>query len=399
MSVEKVSEKKEINLLSAVTLLIIFAIFCYAFYLHVSIVDSEDNRNVTLLFPDSIVFWSAGRMALEGGASALFTPEFNLVQTSFFPGLMAENKWLSPPVFLFFLVPFALLSFKSGWLLWSFLCTIGYLRIIWKVLPQPYILLAALMFPPFMNSLFSGQSGALITIIFAAALLNMEKRPLLAGLCVGLLIIKPHFGILIPLMLLIEKRWTVFAAAAVSVLLLAGISVWCFGTEIWNDFFLNLGAHSDSYLNQESFDLYYLQSAIGIAQFFHFDFSLYWPFQIGWSLAAILVLIAAFRMDNLPFEVKGCVLVIATLMVNPYIMYYDFTILAFVLAVLIRQYSWGKPVVNWMNLAILLSFIALLCMHEVMPRFVKFPAGQTANLLLLAAIFHEAFKGKRAKPG
>jgi hypothetical protein len=64
-------------------------------------------------------------------------------------------------------------------------------------------------------------------------MLCLDRRPVLAGLLIGLLTIKPHLGILLPVMLAGSRRWKVFAVASVTTLAFAGISIAAFGITPW----------------------------------------------------------------------------------------------------------------------------------------------------------------------
>ncbi len=70
-----------------------------------------------------------------------------------------------------------------------------------------------------------------------AALLLLDRRPWLAGMLIGLLVYKPQFGLLIPLVLAASGRWRSFAAAALTVLVLTLIVTLAFGPEVWSAFF------------------------------------------------------------------------------------------------------------------------------------------------------------------
>lgn len=59
----------------------------------------------------------------------------------------------------------------------------------------------------------------------------LDRRPLLAGLLVGLLTIKPQFGVLIPVLLIASGRWRVFTVATVTALALAAAAVMLFGMQ------------------------------------------------------------------------------------------------------------------------------------------------------------------------
>ena len=52
----------------------------------------------------------------------------------------------------------------------------------------------------------------------------MERRPALAGVCLGLLTYKPQFGLLFPLVLIADRRWRTIAVAAPVAAALAALS-------------------------------------------------------------------------------------------------------------------------------------------------------------------------------
>ena len=60
----------------------------------------------------------------------------------------------------------------------------------------------ALAFPATFINLFHGQNGFLNAALLGAALLALDRRPVVAGILFGLLSYKPHLGLLVPLALL-----------------------------------------------------------------------------------------------------------------------------------------------------------------------------------------------------
>src|SRR5256885_2593682 len=76
-------------------------------------------------------------------------------------------------------------------------------------------LLLALAFPAVFVNLGHGHNGFLTAALIAFALVQLDRRPILAGILFGLLAYKPQFGLMIPLVLLATGRWrTLFAAGA-----------------------------------------------------------------------------------------------------------------------------------------------------------------------------------------
>jgi hypothetical protein len=100
-------------------------------------------------------------------------------------------------MFIFAVAPLAYLPYLPSYLLW----------------------LAA---PPVFFNVMYGQTGFLTGGLIGLGLVLLGRRPILAGILVGLASVKPHFGVLIPLALIAGGYWRVFAAVAT----MAAIVVW-----------------------------------------------------------------------------------------------------------------------------------------------------------------------------
>ncbi len=98
-------------------------------------------------------------------------------------------------------------------------------------------LLLALAYPAVFVNLGHGHNGLLTAALIGGALVLLDRRPLIAGILFGLLVYKPQFGILIPLVLVATGRWKCFAAAAFTVAALALVTTLAFGSEVWTAFF------------------------------------------------------------------------------------------------------------------------------------------------------------------
>jgi len=96
---------------------------------------------------------------------------------------------------------------------------------------DPLWLLLALAFPAVFVNLGHGHNGFLTAALIGAALVQLDRRPILAGLLFGCLAYKPQFGLLIPLVLAVSGRWRAFIAAAVTVAVLTLAVTLVFGAE------------------------------------------------------------------------------------------------------------------------------------------------------------------------
>src|SRR5271155_2432699 len=91
----------------------------------------------------------------------------------------------------------------------------------------------ALGFPGVLWNISVGQNGFLTAALIGGSLVFLERRPLLAGICLGLLTYKPQFGLLFPVILIADRRWLTIAVAALVAIALAALSWLAFGSASW----------------------------------------------------------------------------------------------------------------------------------------------------------------------
>lgn len=167
---------------------------------------------------DFVVFWTAGRMVLDGAGGLIYDPEaFHAAAVGYFGPGMSWLPWLYPPHILAFAVPLGALPYGLALVAWSlggagaFLaaCLLGLDR-------RRQLELMAFVLPITLLVIYYGQISLWAGAFGIAALRLLDRRPLLAGLLLGLLTIKPHYGLLVPLLLLWQRRWSTIAVASVT---------------------------------------------------------------------------------------------------------------------------------------------------------------------------------------
>jgi hypothetical protein len=94
----------------------------------------------------------------------------------------------------------------------------------------------ALTSPSLALTLPWGQFGAIIAALMALGVLLLDRRPVLGGVLLGLMVVKPQFGVLIPIALAVGRHWHAFAAASVAVATSVLLTLVLFGTGAWVDF-------------------------------------------------------------------------------------------------------------------------------------------------------------------
>ena len=100
------------------------------------------------------------------------------------------------------------------------------------------MLAIVLVSPAALLCVLSGQSSFLTTAALLAIFAQLDKRPVLAGVLIGLLTVKPQLGILFPFALIASGRWRVFFAAGVTAVALFAASVALGGVESWHAYII-----------------------------------------------------------------------------------------------------------------------------------------------------------------
>lgn len=229
----------------------------------------------------------------------------------------------------------------------------------------------------------AGQNGFVTAALLGGALVLLERRPVLAGVLIGLLSFKPHIGVLIPIGLIAGGHWRAIAAAALVVVALALASVVAFGLDAWEAFFHGLSAASQSTLEQGRAEWGKLQSAFGLMRMIGGGSALAWSIQ-GALTATVAIVIAALWRSQVSFDLKAAALATGALLATPYIFLYDLVVLAVPMAFLVRASACNGPVAGEM-----LGLAAAALLIAIFP-LAKAPVGFAAVLVVALLIARRA---------
>src|SRR6185436_79648 len=123
--------------------------------------------------------------------------------------------------------------YGAAFVAWTAVTLPLYAAVVRRIVGDKLGLFLACGFPGALWNLAVGQNGFVTAALIGGTLLTLDRRPIIAGCCLGLLTYKPHFGILFPLVLAVTGRWTVFVTAGMMGLTAAGLSVAAFGVDTW----------------------------------------------------------------------------------------------------------------------------------------------------------------------
>lgn len=301
---------------------------------------------------DFDAFHIAGQMAARGQAADAYHADVMLRVQQEISSTPSFMPWTYPPPFTLFMdwlsrlpigIAFALFAAASFAL---YLVTLH--RIAGKWLPG--VLVG--MMPIMLLNLRTGQNGFLTAGLIGMFLLAWRDRRTLAGLPLGLMIIKPHLAAGVGLMALLGRRWPVLAVAALVAFAALAISTWAYGWQIWPHFLFAV-RQSGKFMALGYYPLFRMNSIYAAL----YSYGLPAPVAMaGHALGALVALGLLIRtcLSKLEFRFKAAFICALSLFVSPYSYDYDMAILglalAFVLHDLIERCS-GRELAGLLVLA------------------------------------------------
>ena len=194
------------------------------------------DRNGFLLGSDFISFWTTGRM-LHAGTDIYDGGAHIAAQRAYYASDSGYTAFFYPPSFLPFCWPLGLTGYfpaLAAWLTGTGTVWIMALRPWWREakigLPLWLLVLA---FPAVPIVITHGQTAFLVAGLLGLGAWLVPQRPVLAGVLFGIATIKPQFGVLVPLALLLTREWKVIGTAAATALVLGSLAAVAVSTDVW----------------------------------------------------------------------------------------------------------------------------------------------------------------------
>lgn len=282
---------------------------------------------------DFIAFWTASKLALAGNPLAAYDPETLVAaQQALLPGIRTAHPWQYPPTFLLAVLPLALLPYLASYLLFVATTLLAYAAIWRRIAPPQAGLILLLAFPGIYQNALHGQNGFLTAALIGGALLSLPSRPLLAGVLFGLLAIKPHLGLLVPVALICGRQWRALAAATLTVPVFVGLSLLVLGSETMAAFVDRLPVVAQ-WVAENRLPLNKMPTFFAFARLLGVPASYAYAghFAMALPVAAVVALIW-YRRDPQQQALPAAALTTGSLLISPYLFDYDLVWLALPLA-------------------------------------------------------------------
>lgn len=300
---------------------------------------------------DFVSFYAAGALADAGTPWLAYDrAAHHAAEQAAASAEIPYNYFYYPPVFLLLCAGLARLPYLLAFVLFQMAgATVCFLavRLIRRDLP-PVVFLA---FPALWWAIGTGQNALLTAALFAAGTALTDRRPWLSGLCFGALCYKPHLGLLVPVALIAGGHWRVVLGAAGTVLALAGTSAAVFGAVTWEAFLQAAMSPGEVYGSQAIF-MGGLTSPYGVAMMLGAGRTVAIAAQAVAILFAAGVVAQVWR-GNAALPARAAVLLAATPIAVPVLMFYDL-MLVFVALVWLSRVRYAAP---WTRAAMAVVFV------------------------------------------
>ena len=357
--------------------------------------DGRDDRFGRPLGTDFSNVYAAGTYVLDGQPAAPFDPARQYArEQAIFGQATPFYGWHYPPFFLGLAALLATMPYWLAVLVWQG-TTLGlYLGSVKAVLGSrdPLWLLLALAFPAVFINLGQAHNGFLTAALFGAALLQLDKRPWLAGVLFGLLAYKPQFGLLIPLVLLVSGRWrTIFSAAATVAVLTLAVTL-AFGTDVWTAFFASTKFTREVVLEQGQTGWYKIQSVFSWVRMWGGGIGLAYAMQ-GTVIAAVAGALIWLWRGPAAYPLKAAALIIGCLLATPYSLDYDLMLLAPAIAFLAAD-GFQRGFAPWEKTTLAALWLVPLIARSV-PEATLIPLAVPLMIAAFAFLLHRAMNETR----
>jgi alpha-1,2-mannosyltransferase len=283
---------------------------------------------------DFLNVWMGGRSAFFGGPAPWFDLQvYNQALRAILGAPYPLHYWSYPPHLILLIWPFGLLPYLPAYLAW---CAIGialYLLASSRAIPREQLVFLAVA-PAIAICAFFGQNGFYTSALLIGGLVCLDRRPLLAGVFFGILTIKPQIGLLLPVMLLLQRRWLTIAAAVGTAAAMVVATSMLFGWNIWIEFWQKV-VPQQQWLTMHDKDLMLavVSSVYYGGRLVHLPQNVAWTLQAVTAAFAVAAVVWTYWKPRDP-ALSLALLVTATFLVTPYILNYDMVVFGFVVTLL-----------------------------------------------------------------
>jgi len=344
---------------------------------------------------DFVSFYAAGKLTLAG------TPELAYDRTAHF---LAEQRaaapgggyqfFFYPPIFLFLCAALAGLPYLVAYVVFQLVTMAMFVAVMRRVLrAQGWAWIAPLLaFPAVFWNIGVGQNAFLTAALLGGFTLLIDRRPGIAGMLLGMLCYKPHFGLLAPLALAAGGRWRAFLSAAITVTAVVAATIATFGWETWRAYLAAFAGSSDIY-QSGTIDFAGMVSVLGGVRLMGGSGNEAILAQAVMAVLMAGVVVFIWRRGATR-SVRGASLLTATLLAVPVALLYDELLALVAIGWLVRE-GRDQGFMPWEKILLFAVYPLTLLTWSIGTAW-HAPLGALANLLILILCLRRIWRAQGA---
>ncbi|KQT11886.1 hypothetical protein ASG40_07740 [Methylobacterium sp. Leaf399] len=290
---------------------------------------------------DFETFHIVGRMIWQGRAAEAYHAGTMREVQRVVSGSDTFMPWTYPPPFDLVVAGVALLPVSLAYLLFTGATLAAFLLVLKRIAGEAFPAVLLAIFPAIVVTIGCGQNGFLSGTLIGLAALAFAGGRALAGLPLGLMVVKPHLAVAFALHAVAARHWRCVGLAACVVALACAAATLALGIAVWPAF-VSAVAEAKAFLVAGYYPLHRMISVYAALRSLAVPAGVALAVQAGVAFLALSVVVATIRGRRDTATVLGAT-ALAGLFVSPYAYDYDLTLygiaLAFLMPDLIRRAS------------------------------------------------------------
>lgn len=241
--------------------------------------------------------------------------------------------WTYPPQFDLLIAPLAFLPLAAAYFAFTSISFAAYLVTTKRIAGESFAPVLVILLPALGTMILCGQNGFVTGALVGLTCIGLQRGKMLAGVPLGLMIIKPHLAVGFAVYTLVTRRWGTAFIAFSTIAVTSGLATIAFGPGIWAAFLS--GVHeARGFLEAGKYPLFRMISAYAALRTLGVPATVAFAAQALVALFALgLIYLACHR--KYPVRQALGVTTFASLMVSPYAYDYDLPILGIGFALLL----------------------------------------------------------------
>ncbi|AKM31834.1 hypothetical protein AB870_19545 [Pandoraea faecigallinarum] len=287
--------------------------------------EAQGTAGMPPLGHDFRVYWTVSWITTHLGALAAFdTATLGALQHQFFPAYTETGRWLYPPTYQWLIQPLSAMPYRWAYGVYASVSVALYAAAVWHWRSQarwPWLVVMA--FPGLWIAMMAGQNSVVTLLLMTVALSCSASRPLLAGVCGGLLVIKPQFAVLLPLWWVCGRQWRALLTMLLTGGVCCALTLAWEGWSLWGAFFTSVSKFNAEVVQQGGGGIWHAMPTIFAFARLH-GATLPAAYALYGAVAVPSILFAAWLWaTGASLSLSVAAAIMATLLSQPYLLYYE----------------------------------------------------------------------------